>query len=382
MLKRIALLGSTGSIGVNTLDVVSSLKGKIEVAALSADSNIELLARQARIFKPKVVCIGNGSLARRIKKLLPDGIKVVSGIDGLDHIVSMSGVDTAVFAISGIACLKPLVSAINNKKNIALANKEALVSAGAIVMRLAKEKSVPIIPIDSEHSAIFQCLEGKREYLKKIYLTATGGPLLRVPKKKFDSLPTGFILAHPRWKMGKKISVDSATMMNKGLEIIEAKWLFDVDEKAIEVLVHPEAIIHSMIELIDGTFFAELSVPDMRLPIQYAITYPARLKGRVKSPDFARLKKFSFEKPDIKRFPCLELARVAVKKGGTYPAVLNAANEEAVKSYLDGRIKFSRIPCIIEKVLRNHSGAARKLSLNDIFDAQHWAREEALRLCH
>jgi len=307
---------------------------------------------------------------------------VVCGNDGLEHIISMHDVDTVVFAISGIACLKPLIAAINRRKNIALANKEALVSAGSIVMNLAKEKNVPIIPIDSEHSAIFQCLEGKRIYLKKIYLTATGGPLLKVPQKKFDSLPPQFILDHPKWKMGKKISVDSATMMNKGLEIIEAKWLFDMDEKDIEILVHPEAIIHSMIELIDGTFFAQMSLPDMRLPIQHAITYPSRLSMKVRDLDLAALKQLSFEKPNIKKFPCLRLARFAAKKDGTYPAVLNVANEEAVKKYLEGGIKFSRIPYIIEKVLLKHHGSDKKLSLSDIFDAQRWAREEVLRLCH
>ena len=239
MLKKIAVLGSTGSIGSNTLDVASSLKGKIEVVALSADSNIRSLARQARIFRPKVVCISNGSLARQLSRVLHSGTKVICGDSGLKEIVSRRDVDTVVFAISGSACLNPLVAAIKNKKNIALANKEALVSAGSIVMRMAERNGAPIIPIDSEHSAVFQCLEGRRDQLKKIYLTATGGPLLRVPQKKFDSLSRSFILNHPRWKMGRKISVDSATMMNKGLEIIEAKWLFGVDEKDIEVFVHP-----------------------------------------------------------------------------------------------------------------------------------------------
>jgi 1-deoxy-D-xylulose-5-phosphate reductoisomerase len=382
MVNRIALLGSTGSIGSNTLDVASSLKGTIEVSALSADSNIKLLAEQARIFKPKIVCIGKEALARQLKSLLPAGIRVVRGNEGLEHIISMHDVDTVVFAISGSACLKPLVSAINRRKKIALANKEALVSAGAVVMELAKEKSVKMVPIDSEHSAIFQCLEGKAGCLKKIYLTATGGPLLRVKRGRFDSLPAGAILAHPKWKMGKKISVDSATMMNKGLEIIEARWLFDTDEKDIEVLVHPEAVIHSMIELSDGNFFAQMSLPDMRLPIQYAITYPHRLSARAKHLDLAALKKLTFERPDTKKFPCLELARVSLRRGGAYPAVLNVANEEAVKKYLDGAIRFSRIPHVIEKTLAGYRPSGRKLSLGEVFDAQRWAREEASRFCH
>ena len=275
------------------------------------------------------------------------------------------------------------LKAIKHKKRIALANKEALVSAGALVMRLARENKAVIIPIDSEHSAIFQCLEGKRQYLKKIYLTATGGPLRSIPKKRFDDLPARFILNHPKWKMGKKISVDSATMMNKGLEIIEAKWLFGIDEEDIDVLVHPEAIIHSMIELMDGTFFAELSIPDMRLPIQYAMTYPDRFKMMLKSLDLSAVKNLSFEKPDLDKFPCLGLARLAIKKGGVYPAILNAADEEAVKKYLDGSIKFSRIPYIIEKTLNGYKGSGKQgLLLNDVLDAECWAREEALRLCH
>jgi 1-deoxy-D-xylulose-5-phosphate reductoisomerase len=383
MIRRIALLGSTGSIGVNTLKVAAALKKEIEVVALSADSNIKLLAEQASIFKPKVICVRDESLAAKIEKTVSSPIEVLCGNSGLEDIVSRSDIDIVLFAISGSSCLIPLIRAIKNKKRIALANKEALISAGHLVMRLAKENSVPIIPIDSEHSAIFQCLEGKRDYLKKVYLTATGGPLLKVPKNKFNNMPLKFILNHPKWKMGKKISVDSATMMNKGLEIIEAKWLFGVDEDEIEVLVHPEAIIHSMIELIDGTFFALLSVPDMRLPIQYAITYPVRFKANSKSLNFSAVKSLSFEKPDLDKFPCLNLARFALKRGSVYTALLNVADEEAVKRYLEGKIKFSRIPYIIEKVLDRYKGSTKKdPALNDIIDAENWAREEALRLCH
>lgn len=383
MLRRIALLGSTGSIGVNTLKVAASLKDKIEIVALSADSNIKTLAEQTSIFKPKVISVRDESFAAKIKKIIPKRTEVLYGNNGLEDIVSINDIDIAVFAISGSSCLRPLIRAIKNKKRIALANKEALVSAGPIIMRLSKENEVSIIPIDSEHSAIFQCLEGKREYLKRIYLTATGGPLLKVPKSRFDSMPARFILNHPKWKMGKKISVDSATMMNKGLEIIEAKWLFGINEDDIKILIHPEAVIHSMIELIDGTFFAELGVPDMRLPIQYAVTYPDRFKTRLKILNFSAMKNLSFEKPDFEKFPCLGLARLAIKKGGAYPAVLNAADEEAVKNYLAGKIKFSRIPYIIEKVLDRHNGSMEKEpSLDDIIDAELWAREEALRLCH
>lgn len=380
--KRIAVLGSTGSIGVNTLKVADSLKREIEVVALSADSNIKLLAEQARLFRPKVISVGDAVLAARIRPLVSAGTAVLCGREGLEEIVSRNDVDIAVFAISGSSCLKPLVAAIKNKKKIALANKECIVSAGALIMKLAKENRVSIIPIDSEHSAIFQCLEGKRDYLKKIYLTASGGPLLNIPASRFDKLPPRAIINHPKWKMGKKISVDSATMMNKGLEIIEARWLFDIEEKNIEVLIHPEALIHSMVELTDGIVFAELSVPDMRIPIQYALTYPDRFNSKTSVLNFSKVKEMTFQRPDLNKFPCLSLAREALKKGSTYPAVLSIADEVAVAKYLEGDINFSRIPYIIEKVLKGFSGPRKKdPSLKDILDAESWAREEAHTLC-
>ncbi len=381
--KRIAVLGSTGSIGVNALKVAASLKEEIEVVALAADTNISLLAEQASFFKPAVLSIRDGLLAARIKKMIPGRIDVLCGNDGLENIVSRKDIDIVVFAISGTSCLRPLICAIKHKKRIALANKEALVSAGSIVMGLAEANNVPIVPIDSEHSAIFQCLEGRREYLKKIYLTASGGPLLKLPGKNFDDLPPEFILKHPKWKMGKKISVDSATMMNKGLEIIEARWLFGLGSDDIEALIHPEAIIHSIIELIDGTFFAEMSIPDMRIPIQYAITYPSRFRAELKKLDFSTIRNLTLERPDLRKFPCLGLARAALKKDGAHPAVLNAADEEVVKKYLEGKIKFGRIPCIIEKVLSRYRGPkTKKITLDSIIDAENWAREEVLRLCH
>lgn len=381
MRRRIAVLGSTGSIGVTTLSVAALLKDRFEIVALSADSNIKTLASQANLCKAKVISVRDELLAERIRPLVSPKTTVLFGTDGLNEIVSRGDVDIVVFAISGSSCLIPLIKAIKNRKRIALANKESLVSAGPIVMKLAKENNVDIIPIDSEHSAIFQCLEGRAEFLNKIYLTATGGPLLNIPKNKFDRLQSKFILKHPKWKMGKKISVDSATMMNKGLEIIEAKWLFDIDEKRIGVLVHPEAIVHSMVELMDRTIFAELSVPDMRIPIQYALTYPNRFSNMCEVLDFSKIKSLSFEEPDLKKFPCLGLARQALKRGGTYPAVLNAADEEAVKGYLEGRIRFSRIPVVIEKVLEKHKDKNNVPSIVDIIEAESWAREEMRRLC-
>ena len=382
MKDRIALLGSTGSIGVNALKVISSLSDRFEITALSADSNIKALSGQARNFKPKVLCVRDAALAGKLKALAPSGIGILNGADGLAEIVSRRDVDIVIFAISGSSCIAPLIRAIKNRKRIALANKESLVSAGAIVMPLAKKYNVPIIPIDSEHSAIFQCLEGKRPFLNKIYLTATGGPLLDIPKNRFDKYSRNFILNHPKWKMGSKISVDSATMMNKGLEVIEARWLFDIEEEKIDVLVHPEAAVHSMIELIDGTVFAQMSLPDMRLPIQYAITYPDRFHTEVGFLNFSKIKNLSFRKPDLNKFPCLKLAREALKRSGTYPAVLNAADEEAVKSYLKGGMKFSRIPAVIEKVLERHKGAIKEPSIGDIMGAESWAREETVKLCH
>jgi len=379
--KRIALLGSTGSIGVNALKVISRLKSRFEITALSADSNINALSAQAQSFSPKALCVRDSSLAGKLKALVPPGVSILNGADGLEEIVSRPDVDIVIFAISGSSCIAPLIRAIKKRKRIALANKESLVSAGSIVMPLAKKNSVPIIPIDSEHSAIFQCLEGKRPFLNKIYLTATGGPLLDIPKHRFDKYSRSFILNHPRWKMGSKISVDSATMMNKGLEIIEARWLFDIEEAKIDVLVHPEAAVHSMIELIDGTVFAQISLPDMRIPIQYAITYPARACTEVEFLDFSSIKNLSFRKPDLAKFPCLKLAREALKRGGTYPAVLNAADEEMVRSYLKGGVKFSRIPSIIEKVLERHKRSKCKPSISDIMEAESWARKETVKLC-
>ena len=384
MIKRIAVLGSTGSIGRNTLDVITRFSGRFEVVALAAESNVALLAGQARRFRPKIVSVGDEALAVKMKKLLPSGAgtKVAFGLDGLKEIVRRSDVDLVVFAISGTACLIPLAEAIVQRKEIALANKEALVSAGEIIMKLAEKNNVHIIPVDSEHSAIFQCLEGRRQHLSKIYLTGSGGPLLNIPKSRFDKMTRSFILNHPKWKMGKKISVDSATMMNKGLEIIEAKHLFDIDESSVSVLIHPEAIIHSMVELVDGTVLAQLARPDMRLPIQYALTYPARAEGVFGRIDFSKIGKLSFRKPDAVKFPCLRLAREALRSGGTHPAALAAADEEAVGSFLAGRIRFSEIPKVIEKVLMRHRGSSGKPTLGGILEADARSREEARKICY
>ncbi len=382
-MKNIAILGSTGSIGVNTLDVVSRLKDRFSVVALSANSNIGLLAAQARRFHPKAVSVCDSTLAMRLKRLLPRGVAVTAGPASLEEVVSRKDVDMVVLAISGAACLRPLLAALRHKKQVALANKEALVSAGPLVMELAREQGIRMIPIDSEHSAIFQCIDGRPEGLSRIYLTGSGGPLLDVDKRRFDRLSPAFILKHPKWRMGKKISVDSATMMNKGLEILEAQYLFGIEEKRIEVLVHPEAIIHSMVEFSDGAVVAQMALPDMRLPIQYALTYPDRARTPVGRVDFPKLGALTFRKVDADKFPCLTLARYAAGAGGTAPAVLCAADEEAVKCYLNGTIQFTDIPKVLEKVLkRNKNIKNTVLNAGDIEEADAWAREEARLLCY
>ena len=382
MKKRLAILGSTGSVGVNALRVVSKLKSHFEITALSADTNIRLLSEQASVFKPRIVSVGREDLCGKIRPSLAGKIKCVSGPDGLREIVTRKDVDMVLFAISGSACLKPLIEAIEHKKGVALANKESLVSAGPIIMKLAKRNAVTIIPVDSEHNAVFQCLDGGRGRPRKIYLTGSGGPLLNIRKEKFDALSLSFILKHPKWKMGRKISVDSATMMNKGLEIIEAEHLFEVNQDQIEVLVHPEAIVHSMVEFLDGSILAQLATPDMRLPIQYALTYPDRIPGGFESVSLAKVGKLRFSAPDLSRFPCLRLAREAASEGGTAPAVLCASDEEAVKYFLSGAIKFSDIAKVIEKVLSRHRNAPGDChSVSAILEKEAWAREEARSIC-
>jgi 1-deoxy-D-xylulose-5-phosphate reductoisomerase len=350
-----------------------------EIVALTADTDSAGLARQAAKYRPKVVCLAGDKAG---VKGFPSGTKVLRGIEGLSEIVRRQDVDIVMFAISGAMCLVPLVEAIKARKAIALANKEALVSAGDLVMGLARRSGVRIIPVDSEHSAIFQCVDNTRSRISKIFLTGSGGPLLDVDRSRFDKLSRSFVLKHPRWKMGKKISVDSATMMNKGLEIIEARCLFNVAQEEIEVLVHPEAMIHSMVEFADNSVLAQLAVPDMRGPIQYALTYPSRIKGMTAKVDLAKLGNLTFRKPDAAKFPCLGLARSAAADGGTAPAVLCAADEEAVRCYLDGRIKLTGIAKTIEKVLSKHRNiTGRELVVYDVLESDRWAREEAKKIC-
>ncbi|MCM8781834.1 MAG: 1-deoxy-D-xylulose-5-phosphate reductoisomerase, partial [Candidatus Omnitrophica bacterium] len=353
-MKRIAILGSTGSIGINTLNVVEAFKDKFKVIGLSTNTNLKLLKEQINRFQPEIACIM--SIDKRCSLNSIKGTKIISGLGGLIEIATHPDVDLVVMAIVGSISLIPLLKAIEAKKQIALATKEALVSGGEIIMEAAKRNNVRIIPVDSEHSAIFQCLNGRSRYeLKKIYLTGTGGPLRKLSQKRFDTLTPEEVINHPKWKMGKKISVDSATLMNKGLEVIEAMRLFSVKLNEIEVLIHPEAVVHSMVEFSDGAILAQMAVCDMRLPLQYALGYPDRLPQRFSLHlDFKKMKRFTFAQPDIKKFPCLKLAYTAAKEGGTFPAVLNASNEEAVMNYLNRKIKFTKIPAVIEGVLSKH----------------------------
>jgi len=376
-MKRIAVLGSSGSIGESTLAVIRSLPQQFKVVALSVNSDIVKLERQINEFKPHLVCVKDEQAAFKLRSRVGSSTKVFCADAGLSEMVKDRQIDLVMFAITGSAALNPLLSAIRNGKDIALANKEALVMAGPIVMRLAKKHKVNILPVDSEQSAIWQSLGGFcNSDVRRVYLTASGGPLRNLPASKFKKVNLGKVLRHPRWKMGRKITVDSATLMNKGLELLEAMFLFDLRLEKIKVLIHPEALIHSMVEFNDGVIMAQLSAADMRIPIQYALSYPQRLVNNLPGIDFYRLNKLHFEKPDLKKFPCLGLAYQAARQLGTMPAVLNAANEVSVNKFLNKRINFLAIPKIIEKVMRRHTRIVNP-DLSDIISADAWAREEA-----
>ena len=354
-MKKIAILGSTGSIGTQTLEVVRENKD-IEVLGLAAGNNIKLLEVQIREFRPKLVAVWKVEKAKELRENIKDlDVKVVSGMDGLIEIAVMEESEILVTAIVGMIGIRPTIEAIKAGKHIALANKETLVTAGHIIMPLAKEHNVAILPVDSEHSAIFQSLQGnKRSQLHKILLTASGGPFRGRKREDLWNIQVEDALKHPNWEMGRKITIDSSTLVNKGLEVIEAKWLFDVDIYQIEVVVHPQSIIHSMVEYVDGAIIAELGTPDMKLPIQYALYYPERRYLPGDRVDFAALSQLTFEKPDLETFYGLRLAMEAGKAGGSLPTVFNAANELAVSKFLDRKIGYLQIPEIIEDCMRNH----------------------------
>ncbi len=364
---NLCILGSTGSIGTQTLDIVRDNKSKFNVVALSGNNNIELLHKQIHEFKPRYVAVNNLEKAKLLKSKTNNlDVAILSGIEGLKDIASLEEVDTVVTAVVGNIGILPTIEAIKTHKNIALANKETLVAAGEIIMNLAKDYGVSIIPIDSEHSAILQCLEGhNKKDLEKIILTASGGPFRGMNSDELVNVKYIDALKHPNWNMGSKISIDSATLMNKGLEVIEAKWLFNLEIEEINVIVHPQSIIHSMVEYIDGTVIAQLGSPDMRIPIQYALSHPHRIKLNSNKISFDKLSSLTFEQPDIETFPCLGLAFEALKTGGTMPAVLNSANEELVSKYLKDEIKFYDIPKGIEMAMKKHK-IIKDPSIDDI----------------
>jgi 1-deoxy-D-xylulose-5-phosphate reductoisomerase len=379
-MKRIAVLGSTGSIGSSALLVAQQLPSEFKITAVSANSDIRTLFEQVKRFDVKLAALTDSVKAAQLRCELGGRVKVVSGKQGLNSLIEDKRVDCVLIAISGAAALAPIMRAIECRKNIVLANKEALVMAGSLIMEKARHFNVKIVPIDSEQSAIWQCLEGNhRRSLKKIILTASGGPLRNISAARLKTISLSDVLRHPRWKMGKKITVDSATMMNKGLEVIEAMRLFGVGSSQIEVVIHPEAVIHSMVEFVDGVVMAQLSITDMRIPIQYALSYPRRLSNKLPGLDFCKLRSLSFEKPDLKRFPCLALAYRAAKCSLTMPAVLNAADETAVEAFLASKLKFTSIAKVIEKVMDAHK-LVKYPGLDDILEADKWARRQAHKI--
>ncbi len=377
MKRRVAILGSTGSIGNQALEVISRHPEMFEVVALTANTNAPLLIKQAKEFDPDSVVIASEAKYDEVFKALdPLGIKVFTGDDSISEMVKSSTIDIVLTAMVGFSGLKPTVEAIKAGKAIALANKETLVAAGEIITKLAATHHVPIIPVDSEHSAIFQCLQGHMGEIEKILLTSSGGPFFTKSAEEIANATVEQALNHPKWNMGAKITIDSASMMNKGLELIEAKWLFNVKPSDIEIVVHPQSIVHSMVQFKDGAVIAQLSHPDMRLPILYALSYPYRVDLDTKRLDFAEIRNLDFFKPDYNKFPCLRIATEAISKGGNLPCSMNAANEVAVHHYLKGGMPFSAIPKVIENVLSGTKFVVEP-TLEEIFDTDMLAREQA-----
>ena len=380
-MKKISILGSTGSIGCSALDVIEKNRERFQVVALAAGKNISLLKKQIEKFQPKIVAIDSKENALKLREVLTakSKVKIFYGEEGLKEIASFPSA-IVISAISGAAGLIPTLAAIEAGNDIALANKETMVMAGEIVTKRSKKKGVKIIPVDSEHSAIFQCLEGsKRENMRRIILTASGGPFLNFTRNELKKVSLSQTLRHPNWKMGKKITIDSASMMNKGLEVIEAKWLFNVDISDIDVLIHPQSIVHSLVEFIDGAFLAQMGIPNMKIPIAYALTYPERIINDLPSLNLVKTENLEFHNPDVKKFPCLSLAYAAGRCGGTAPVVLNAADEVAVTAFMDKKIRFIDLSKIIETVLVLHN-SINNPSLDDILQADLWARRETKKI--
>ena len=378
MSKRIAILGSTGSIGTNALEVISHLGAGYKAIALSARRNTDLLLSQVREHKPAAVALAENGLddaaCSEIRRL---GTRIYKGIEGLVEMVQRDDVDLVLAAIVGAAGLPAVLAAVDAGKTLALANKEALVVAGSLLIPEARKRNVTILPVDSEHSAIFQAIHcGGRSEIKRIILTASGGPFLNASKTEIENATPEQALAHPTWRMGNKVTIDSATLFNKGLELIEACWLFDLPPSMVQVVVHPESVIHSMVEFIDGSVIAQLSPPDMRTPIQYALTYPERSEGISRRMDWNTTFSLNFQPPDPERFPALKLAYQVAEAGGTLGAVMNAANEVAVEAFMAGKIRFGRIPQVVRSTIDRHK-VQQKPSLDDLFEADRWARQQA-----
>jgi 1-deoxy-D-xylulose-5-phosphate reductoisomerase len=379
--KRISILGSTGSIGRQCLSVVESLPGQFEVTAIAAGSNVALAAEQAALHRPKVVSVGNAEGARELReRLCAAGVsplpEIVFGGEGMERVATDGDAEMVVSAAVGVVGLPATYAAVMQGKTVALANKEVMVAAGELVTAAARAKGVAILPVDSEHNAIHQCLRGgERKEVKRLVLTASGGPFRKLPASKLKDVTPEQALAHPNWRMGKRITIDSATLMNKGFEVIEARWLFGVEPGQIDVLIHPQSTIHSMVEFVDGSILAQLGPTDMRMPIQYALTYPERVASNGYALDWVGLRKLEFAKVPARKFPCLRLAREALRKGGPMPCALNAADEEAVAAFLEGRLGFTGIAAVIEEVL----GRMPKSRLNNMEDVLA-ADREARRL--
>ncbi|MDO9548992.1 MAG: 1-deoxy-D-xylulose-5-phosphate reductoisomerase [Candidatus Marinimicrobia bacterium] len=375
-MKQITILGSTGSIGTNSISVVTANPELFQIKYLSAGQNADKLIEQAIALKPKAVAIADNSMALQVENALkPYSIEVLSGKDGILEIASRSDVDLVVNAIVGSAGLEPSIHVLNTGKDLALSNKESLVMAGEIINELLKKNKLNLFPIDSEHSAIWQCLVGENPAdIRKLILTGSGGPFRSLPINRFGDITPERALKHPTWNMGKKISIDSATMMNKGLEIIEAYWLFNVPPEKIELVIHPQSIIHSMVEFVDGSIKAQLGLPDMKLPIQYALSYPGRFPVSWEAINFAEIGQLTFESPDFIKFPALQLAFDALRRGGTAPAILNVVNEFAVYAFLENRISFMDIPGLVDQALSKLTIVDHP-TLQDILEAEQCGRE-------
>ncbi len=381
-MKNLSILGSTGSIGVSTLEIVASHPDRFRVIALTAGRNLELFARQIRQFAPRIAVVASADDTRHLKELCTGlDVKILGGVEGLITAATADEAEMVVAAIVGAAGLVPTAAAIRAGKDVALANKETLVTAGHLFMDLVKKHGVKLYPVDSEHSAVFQSIEGHRSGdIEKIILTASGGPFLNTPAEQLARVTVRDALNHPNWSMGRKITIDSATMMNKGLEVIEARWLFDVPVEKIDVNIHPQSIIHSMVEYIDGCVIAQLGTPDMKAPIAYALSYPERVSTGVKPLDLTSMSALTFFRPDMDKFRCLGLAYRAINDGESMPAVMNAANEIAVEAFLEGRIGFVQIAETIERTMNAHS--ARDLcSIEEVLEADQWGRETSREIC-